>query len=279
MNSITGIDDELLLQWRPRQRPDSSQVRQTLREMASAEGNPITSDRWIPYRITLADLSPIPSAFTAIQTSIESTQWTRPTAPAQRAVQVTILPTTQTYVYGSRLFFDPCVVREARFGRATTNVGAVIKGRNFSLSKEVEPGQYQAIALPEPMLRNISGFLREHTDQEYCCYDFVNAAYGKPQGIGFTHLEWDLRPMDPTQLHPGTAIAMIEHHNFGSSEGHVSHVALYLGPDKYLSKFGDSHIFVCTLEEMRKIYKRTPEVKIMIPIKLPRHTPSYFGEE
>ena len=260
-------DDEQLQQLlRRSQGPNAFPILAALRAMASAEGNPITSAPWIPTRITLADLSPIPSAFAAIQTSIEGTQWTRQTQPAQRAVQISIVPPTRTYVFSREYSFNPHTVREARFALTTAHVGEVIRGRNFSLANEVGPGRYEAIALPEPMLRNIAGFLRENPNNfGWVCYDFVNIAYGKKlTGTVFNPREWDLQPMDPTRLVPGTAIALVEYGNAPLRE-RVPHVALYLGPDQYLSKFGFTDIFVCTLAEMQKIYK-SYEVQIMIPV-------------
>ena len=79
------MDDEPLL-WRLGQRPETSGVIKTLREMAFAEGRAITSSPWeVSTQTTSASISPIPSAFAALQTSIESTQWTRPVIPASPA--------------------------------------------------------------------------------------------------------------------------------------------------------------------------------------------------
>ena len=118
------------------------------------------------------------------------------------------------------------------------------------------------MCLPPQILDNIAKFIRENSKnkkEEFDCVSFVHFVNDMPYERGhFNPLYWDISFLsDDNNLKSGDTIFIASPQNpanFNAKE--ITHFAIYLGDELYLSKGGSAGpMIVTTLEEMKHGYK------------------------
>jgi hypothetical protein len=129
------------------------------------------------------------------------------------------------------------------------------KTSDIEILLETEKG-LEEINLPKKMLDNIAKFLREDSkprNHKFDCSSFAHFVNDIPYEFSnFFHHKWEIKLIkDKKNLNSGDTIFISESEDLDDLK--ITHFAIYLGNNLYISKFGNAgKLMVTNLEEMKK---------------------------
>ena len=137
---------------------------------------------------------------------------------------------------------------------------------------------FERITLPEKMLERIAQYIREESKsplKDFDCSSFVHFVADVPHEFAhFDAEKWNITPLDESALKAGDIAMIVDTDNPASFEtSKIMHLAIYLGSNLYISKFGDSgKLIIANMEEMKKGFNGNHGYQITLRDNLPDAT-------